>query len=78
MAGNDNHFILSNSLSHTYDPPLFFRSNCHGSVGDSEAFQQGATASEDVGSVEMDGGAVGATVVDGGGGGGGVGGSGEG
>jgi len=31
-----------------------------------------------VGSVEMDGGAVGATVVDGGGGGGGVGGSGEG
>ena len=79
MAGNDNHFILSNSLSHTScDPPLFFRSTCHGSVGDSEASQQSATASEDVGSVEMDGGAVGATVVDGGGGGGGVGGSGEG
>ena len=36
-----------------------------------------AASDEDVGSVEMDGGAVGATVVDGGGG-GGVGGSGEG
>ena len=69
MAGNDNHFILSNSLSHTCDPPLFFWSTCHGSAGDSEASQQSATASEDVGSVEMDGGAVGATVVDGGGGG---------
>jgi hypothetical protein len=70
VAGNDNHFILSNSLSHTYDPPLIFWSTCHdGSVGDSEAFQQGATASKDVGSVKMDGGAVGATVVDGGGGG---------
>ena len=56
-----------------HGPPLFFRSTCHGSVGDSEASQQGATASEDVGSVEMDGGAVGATVVDSGGGGAGEG-----
>ena len=54
------------SLHH---PPLFFRSTCHGSIGDSKACQQGATASEDVGSVEMDGGAAGATIVDGGGGG---------
>jgi len=54
----------------SYIRPLsFFRSTYHGSVGDSEAFQQGATASEDMGSVKMEGGAVGATVVDGGGGG---------
>ena len=76
-GGQRQPFYFVDSLSHTYDPPLFFRSTCHGSVGDSEASQQSATASEDVGSVEMDGGAVGATVVDGGGG-GGVGGSGEG
>ena len=73
MAGNDNHFILF--FVSYIRPPSFFRSTYHGSVGDSEVFQRGA--SEDVGSVEMDGGAVGATVVDGGGG-GGVGGSGEG
>ena len=73
MAGNDNHFILSTlCLIHT-TPPLFFRSTCHGSIGDSEAFQQGVTASKDVGSVEMDGSAVGAAVVDGGGGGSGEG-----
>jgi hypothetical protein len=55
-------------------PPSFFRSTCHdGSVGDSEAFQQGVTASKDVGSVEMDGSAVGAAVVDGCGGGSGEG-----
>ena len=53
--------------------PSFFRSACHGSVGDSEASQQGATTSKDVGSVEMDGGTVGATVVDSGSGGSGEG-----
>jgi len=37
------------------------------------AARRGPTASEDVGSVEMDGGAVGATVVDSGGGGSGEG-----
>jgi len=52
-------------------PPLFFRSTCHGSVGDS-----GAPRVEDrprVKTCEMDGGAVGATVADGGGGGSGEG-----
>jgi hypothetical protein len=46
---------------------------CSTTTMDASSSQQGATASEDVGSVEMNGGAVGATVVDSGGGGSGEG-----
>jgi hypothetical protein len=46
---------------------------CSATTMDASSSQQGATASEDVGSVEMNGGAVGATVVDSGGGGSGEG-----